>query len=166
MRRQSLKFKITIYLGIALMVAVFLFSLLLIRNQREEMLGQAVNHVNQLSEVVIKSTRFAMLQNQPSYIDQIIQDVGAEDDIDRVRILGKDGTIIHSSHVAEIGQVIDQEAEACMDCHVKAQAGQQQVMEKRARLFTGPDGSRLLGNTRVIRNEPSCSNGGCQSNAG
>jgi two-component system NtrC family sensor kinase len=166
MRRQSLKFKITIYLGIALMVAVFLFSLLLIRNQREEMLGQAVNHVNQLSEVVIKSTRFAMLQNQPSYIDQIIQDVGAEEDIDRVRILGKDGTIIHSSHVAEIGQVIDQEAEACMECHVKAQAGQQQVMEKRARLFTGPDGSRLLGNTRVIRNEPSCSNGGCHQHAG
>ena len=91
MRRQSLKFKITIYLTVALTAAVFLFSLLLIRNQREEMLEQAVNHVNQLSEVIIKSTRFAMLQNQPSYIDQIIHDVGAEEDIDRVRILGKDG---------------------------------------------------------------------------
>jgi len=166
MRRQSLKFKITIYLGVALMVAVFLFSLLLIRNQREAMLQQAVDHVNQLSEVVIKSTRFAMLQNQASYIDQIIHDVGAEEDIDRVRILGKDGTIIHSSHSPEIGQVIDQEAEACLNCHLSTQGRQEQVMEKRARLFAGPDGARLLGNTRVIRNEPSCANGGCHMHAG
>jgi two-component system NtrC family sensor kinase len=140
MQRQSLKFKITMYLALALMVAVFLFSLLLIRNQREEMLQQAVNHVNQLSEVVIKSTRFAMLQNQPSYIDQIIHDVGAQEDIDRVRILSKDGTIIHSSRDSEIGQVIDQEAEACLKCPLSSEAQQQKVMEKRARLFTGPDG--------------------------
>jgi two-component system NtrC family sensor kinase len=154
------------YLALALMVAVFLFSLLLIRNQREEMLQQAVNHVNQLSEVVIKSTRFAMLQNQPSYIDQIIHDVGAQEDIDRVRILSKDGTIIHSSRDSEIGQVIDQEAEACLKCHLSSEAQQQKVMEKRARLFTGPDGRRLLGNTEVIRNEPSCANGGCHIHSG
>lgn len=165
MRRRSLKFKVTIYMALALTVAVFLFSLLLIRNQREEMLQQAVNHVNQLSEVVIKSTRFAMLQNRPSYIDQIIRDVGVQEDIDRVRILSKDGTIIHSSHDPEIGQVIDQAAEACLKCHLSAEAQQQPVMEKRARLFTGPDGRRLLGNTEVIRNEPSCSNGGCHIHA-
>ena len=76
MRRQSLKFKITIYLTVALTAALFLFSQLLIPNQREEILQQSVNHVNQLSEVVIKSTRFALLQNQPSYVDQIIRDVG------------------------------------------------------------------------------------------
>ncbi len=165
MRRQSLKFKITIYLALALMVAVFLFSLLLIRNQREEMLQQAMNHVNQLSEVVIKSTRFAMLQNQPSYIDQIIRDVGAQEDIDRVRILAKDGTIIHSSYKPEIGQMVDQQAEACLECHLSSKAQQIPVMEKRPRLFKSEDGRRLLGNTKVIRNEPSCSNGACHIHA-
>jgi two-component system NtrC family sensor kinase len=166
MRRQSLKFKVTIYLALALMVAVFLFSLLLIRNQREEMLQQAVNHVNQLSGVVIKSTRVAMLRNQPSYIDQIIHDVAAGEDIDRVRILSKDGTVIHSSLHAEIGQVIDQEAEACLKCHLSSEAQQQQhVMDKRARLFSGPDGERLLGHTEVIRNEASCSISGCHAHA-
>jgi len=165
MRRRSLKFKITIYLALALMVSVFLFSLLLIRNQREEMLQQAVNHVNQLSEVVIKSTRFAMLQNQASYIDQIIRDVGAQEDIDRVRILAKDGTIIHSSHEPEIGQIIDQEAEACLKCHLSTRANPQLTMQKRSRMFNGANGERLLGNTEVIRNEPSCANGGCHMHA-
>ncbi len=163
MHRQSLKFKISIYLAIALMASVFLFSLLLIRNQRDEMLQQAINHVDQLSEVVIKSTRFAMLQNQPSYIDRIIRDVAAQQDIDRVRILSKDGTIIHSSNEAEIGTVIDQEAEACVKCHETAMQQAQVVMDKRARFFEGAEGGRLLGNTEVIRNEPSCSNSGCHA---
>lgn len=164
MRRQSLKLKITLYLATALLVSAFLFSLLLIRNQREAMLTQAVNHLNQLSEVVIKSTRFAMLQNQPSYIDQVIRDVAAQQDIDRVRILGKDGTVIHSSHGPEIGEVIDQEAEACLKCHQSVQ-GEEQVMEKRARFFDGPAGERLLGNTEVIRNEPSCSSSSCHAHS-
>jgi two-component system NtrC family sensor kinase len=163
MRQQSLKFKITVYLALALMVSVFLFSLLLIRNQREELLQQAIDHANQLSEVVIKSTRFAMLQNQPSYIDRIIRDVAAQGDIDRVRILSKDGTIIHSSQEAEIGQTIDQEAEACLKCHEVAMSNQRARMESRPRFFTDPQGDRLLGNTKVIRNEPSCSNGGCHA---
>jgi two-component system NtrC family sensor kinase len=161
MRRQSLKFKITFYLSLALMVAVFLFSLLLIRNQREEMLQQAINHVNQLSEVVIKSTRFAMLQNQPSYIDQVIRDVAAQEEIDRVRILSKNGTIIHSSQEAEIGTVIDQAEEACLKCHETARQQQRPAMDKRARFFTDPLGGHMLGNTEVIRNEPSCSASGC-----
>jgi two-component system NtrC family sensor kinase len=166
MRQLSLKFKVAIYLALALMVTVFLFSLLLIRNQREEMLEQAVDHVNQLSEVVIKSTRFAMLQNQPSYIDQIIRDVGAQEDIDRVRILSKDGTIIHSSYEPELGQVIDQEAEACLKCHQNSEAPKQPATQKRSRLFTSEDGKPLLGNTEVIRNEPSCSSSNCHEHSG
>ena len=165
MQPHSLKFKITIYLALALTIAVFLFSLLLIRYQRVEMLQQAINHVDQLSEVVIKSTRFAMLQNQPSYIDRIIADVGAQQDIDRVRILNKDGIIIHSSHEAEIGREIDQEAEACTKCHQTQALQGETVMHQRSRLFANENGKRLLGNTEVIRNEPSCSSSSCHSGA-
>ncbi|NIP17804.1 MAG: hypothetical protein GWM87_06370 [Xanthomonadales bacterium] len=163
MRKTGLKFKITVYLGVALMVSVFLFSLLLIRNQREELLQQAINHADQLSEVVIKSTRFAMLQNQPSYIDRIIQDVAAQGNIDRVRILSKDGTVIHSTLEAEIGQVIDQEAEACLKCHQVAMGENVAMMETRPRFFNDENGGRLLGNTKVIHNEPSCSSAGCHA---
>jgi len=49
-----------------------------VRNNREEHLQQATSHVAQLSEAVTKSTRFAMLQNQASQVDKIIQDVSAQ----------------------------------------------------------------------------------------
>ncbi len=161
MIRNSLKVKVGFYLVIALMVAVFLFTSLVVRNNRAELMQQAISHAAQLSEVITKSTRFAMLQNQPSYVDKIIQDVGAQDDIDRVRILSKNGTIIHSSEAIEIGRQVDQEAESCLACHLEQKSQRKSPMVGRPRIFTDPEGKRMLGSTAVIRNEASCSNGGC-----
>ena len=41
-----------------------------------------------------------MLQNQPAYVDRIIHDVANQENIDRVRILSKEGKIIHSTYRA------------------------------------------------------------------
>ncbi len=165
MIRSSLKFKVGFYLVIALTVAVFLFTFMVVRHNREVLLQQAVSHTAQLSEVVIKSTRFAMLQNQASYVGKIIQDVGAQSDIEKVRILSKNGTIIHSSQTTEIGSQVDQEAESCLACHLDEKSLQESPLIGRARFFTDQDGRRMLGSTAVIRNEPSCSNGGCHVHA-
>jgi two-component system NtrC family sensor kinase len=165
MIRSSLKFKVGFYLVIALTVAVFLFTFMVVRNNREELLQQAVSHNAQLSEVIIKSTRFAMLQNQPSHVGRIIQDVGAQRDIEKVRILSKNGTIIHSSQAEEIGSQVDQEAESCLACHLDEKSRQESPMIGRPRFFTDRDGKRMLGSTAVIRNEPTCSNGGCHMHA-
>jgi two-component system NtrC family sensor kinase len=165
MIRNSLKVKVAIYLVIALTVAVFLFTFMVVRNSREELLQQAVSHAAQLSEVITKSTRFAMVQNKPSYIDEIIQDVGAQDDIDRVRILSKNGKVIHSSDHGEIGTLVDQEAEACLACHLDEKSMQKSPMIGRPRFFTNGEGQHMLGSTAVIRNEPTCSSGKCHADA-
>ena len=164
--RNSLKFKVGFYMVIALTVAVFIFTFLVIRNNREELLQQAISHNAQLSDVLIKSTRFAMLQNEPSYVDRIISDVGAQVDIEKVRILSKNGTVIHSSQTDEIGSQIDQEAESCLACHLDEKSRQESPMIGRPRFFTDPQGQRMLGSTAVIRNEPTCSNGGCHVHSG
>jgi two-component system NtrC family sensor kinase len=160
---RSLRFKVSFSLVVALSVAVLLFTIMVIRNNREELQHQAISHAGQLSEVVIKSTRFAMLQNQPSQVSQIIADVGAQKDIDRVRILSKNGTVIHSSRPEEIGKVIDQEAEACLACHRDEQRRGASPMFGRPRVFTDESGQRMLGTTAVIRNEPTCSSGACHA---
>jgi two-component system NtrC family sensor kinase len=161
MRTNSLSFKVGFYLALALIVAVFLFTLLIVRYQREELLEHAVAHVTQLAEVMTKSTRYAMLRDQPSYVDEIISDVGAQEGVDRVRVLSKTGTIIHSSEAQEIGLQIDQQAESCMSCHRDEQSLRQSPMDNRARFFTNDQGQRMLGSTKVINNEPSCSDAGC-----
>jgi len=104
-----------------------------------------------------------MLQNQPSQVGQIIADVGAQKDIDRVRILSKNGTVIHSSQPDEIGKVIDQEAEACLACHLDEKRRGSSPMFGRPRVFTDESGKRMLGTTAVIRNEPTCSSASCHA---
>jgi two-component system NtrC family sensor kinase len=161
MRPISLKLKIGLSLAAALTVAMLVFILLVVRHQREELLEGAASQVTQLSEVIIKSTRFAMLQNRPSYVDKIIQDVGSHDTIDKVRILSKDGTITHSTYRPEIGVKVDQKAEACFHCHQSEQPLKQIPKGKRARIFANGEGSQRLGSMAVIRNEPSCYTAAC-----
>jgi two-component system NtrC family sensor kinase len=161
MRPITLKLKIGASLATALTVAMLVFTLLVVRHHREELLQGAVSRVTQLSEVIIKSTRFAMLQNEPSYVEKIIQDVGSHEDIDKVRILSKDGTIIHSTFAPEVGVKVDQKAEACSHCHQSEEPLKQIPKGKRARIFANGEGSRRLGSMAVIRNEPSCYTAGC-----
>jgi two-component system NtrC family sensor kinase len=158
---NSLKFKVGFYLVVALTIAVFIFTMMVVRNNREELLQQVTDNSGQLSRVVIGSTRFAMLQNQPSHVSQIIQDVGDQQGIEKVRILSKDGVIIHSSDNAEIGQQVDQAAEACLACHEDELSREQSPRFGRTRFFSDQNGKRMLGSTAVIHNEPTCAGANC-----
>jgi len=161
MRSRTLKFKVVFYLALALTLAMFAFTLLVVRHQRDELLREAVDHVAQISEVIKKSTRFAMLTNQPSYVDSIIRDVGNQGSIEKVRILRKDGTIIHSTYPPELGTQVDRKAEACVLCHRGETFLERVEQSQRSRIFATPEGRRMLGSMDVIRNEPSCYTANC-----
>jgi len=165
MRPMPLKLKIGVSLALALTAAMLVFAVLVVGHSREQLLEGAASRVTQLSEVITKSTRFAMLQNQPDYVDKIIQDVGNQENIEKVRILSKDGTIIHSTYRPEIGVKVDQEAEACILCHQGEKPLEQVPMKERTRIFTLPEGRRLLGGMEPIRNEVSCYTAACHQHS-
>ena len=165
MRSRTLKFKVVFYLAIALTLAMLVFTLLVVRHQRDELMQEAVSHVAQISEVIKKSTRFAMLTNQPTYVDSIIRDVGNQGSIEKVRILSKDGTIIHSTYLPELGIKVDRKAEACVLCHRSEAPLEQVPQSQRSRIFATPEGRRMLGSMDVIRNEPSCYTANCHQHS-
>jgi two-component system NtrC family sensor kinase len=115
--------------------------------------------------MITKSTRFAMLQNQPDYVHRIIEDVGSNQSIDRIRIFSKEGRIIDSTYAPEIGLKVDQKAEGCIRCHQTARPLEQISRSDKARIFSAPGGKRLLGSMEVIRNEPSCSSAACHQHS-
>lgn len=161
MRPTSLKGKVTLYLSAALAGVMVLFVVLLVQQRREEQLSMLVTHMAQLSQVIARSTRYAMLLDEPEIVDKIIQDIGRQEGIRRVRVLRKSGVIAHSNHPGEIGQNIDKEAEHCSNCHVGDQVLRDIPSHKKWRIFKTPDGQQRLGNMEVIRNEPSCSGASC-----
>jgi two-component system NtrC family sensor kinase len=165
MQPHTLKFKVVLYLTIALSAAMLLFTGVVVWFMYTEILGKVSDQVIQVSEVISKSTRFAMLQNQPAYVDRIIHDVANQEKIDRVRILSKDGRITHSTYAPEIGQTVDRNAEACSHCHQSERPLEQVPKNERTWTFKGPNGESLLGSMEVIRNEPSCYNAACHQHA-
>jgi two-component system, NtrC family, sensor kinase len=161
LKPRTLKFKVVLYLTIALSAAMLLFTGGVAWFLYQELLGKVSDQVIQVSEVISKSTRFAMLQNQPAYVDRIIHDVANQEKIDRVRILSKEGRITHSTYAPEIGRTVDRKAESCSHCHQSERPLEQLPRSQRTWTFKGPNGESLLGSMEVIHNEPSCYNAAC-----
>ena len=145
MARQTLKFKVGLYLTVALSLAVVLFTALVAWHQRNELLDTVASHVTQLSGVITRSMRFAMLQNQPTYVDTIIHDVAQQDGIDRIRIFSKEGKITHSTYGPEIGQIVDRKAEGCSLCHATEKPLEEVPQEQADMDLHGPRGAASAG---------------------
>lgn len=165
MQPRSLKFKVALSLSVALSAAMLLFTGTIVWVVYHEILSRVSEHVTQISETISSSTRFAMLQNQPSYIDRIIHDVANRQKIDRIRILNKDGRIIHSTVSNEIGREVDKTAEACSHCHGSADKPTVVPQGGRTWTFTDAKGQRMLASMEVIRNEPSCYTAACHQHS-
>ena len=121
----------------------------------------ASRHVTQITDVIAHSTRYAMLVNKRDIAEKIIADIARQKDIERVRVISADGTIIHSNRSAEIGYSVEQNEEPCVHCHHGGKPLQQVPDEERWRVIESPDGHRVLSAMHAIRNEPSCSSASC-----
>ncbi|MDO8742689.1 MAG: ATP-binding protein [bacterium] len=161
MRPINLRVKVSLYLFIALSVAMVLFTLLILKHRQEDMQSVVSQHVTQLSDVIVASTRYTMLVNKRDIADKIIEDIGRQKGIERLRVISADGTIIHSNHPTEIGHSVQQNEEPCVNCHQTSKPLQHVPDENRWKVHEDPNGHRVLGTMRAIRNEPSCSSASC-----
>ena len=161
MRPISLRVRVSLYLFAALTAAMVLFTLLILKHRQEDLQDVASRHVTQISEVIVASTRYAMLVNKRDIAEKIIEDIEKQKGIERVRVISADGTIIHSSRSSEIGYSIEQKDEPCVRCHETSKPLSQLPDEKRWKILETPDGHRTLATMHAIRNEPSCSSASC-----
>ncbi len=161
MRPLSLRVRVSLYLGITLAVAMILFTLLILKHRQEDMQAMASRHVTQVTDVIVASTRYAMLVNKRDIAEKIITDIAQQKGIERVRVISADGTIIHSNHPAETGYSVEQSEEPCVQCHKTDKPLKQVPDEERWRVIESPGGHRTLATMHAIRNEPSCSSASC-----
>jgi two-component system, NtrC family, sensor kinase len=165
MMPKTLKLKVAVYLALGLSAALTLFTVMIVRQQQQNYLDTAVAHVMQLSDAIVRSTHFMMLQNQAASVHRIIADVGRERSIDRIRIFSKKGRVIDSTNASEVGLVLDRKVEGCVSCHQSETPRRRISDSDRARMFTTAEGRRMLGAMQVISNEPSCEGAECHESA-
>ena len=152
----GLGFRLTIPLACLLGGYAALHAYLDARNQRVQLLTETELSTLRLVDTVKRSTRFAMLNTRREDVHRIIENIGQQDDIEHVRIFNKEGAIMYSSDLREMGTVVDRDVEACYQCHDTEQPLSNLDQSERTRMFQGNDGNRVLAAIDVINNERAC----------
>jgi two-component system NtrC family sensor kinase len=104
-----------------------------------------------------------MLRNDREALYQVINTIGSEPGIQRIRIFNEEGRISFSTDPAEVNTLVDKRAEACYACHAQEAPLTRLDRPDRARIFTDAKGNRVLGVIRPIENQPACANAGCHA---
>jgi two-component system NtrC family sensor kinase len=148
-----LAFSITLGASVIL-AAAGIWNIGLQREHMTDLLGQCANGT---ADVIVKSTRHAMLANDPEDLDLMLASMGEQPGVERIRIFDKQGHIKRSTDPAELGRVVDMAAEQCFACHGAEQPLARLEGQARTRIFETDGGRRVLGVIAPIRNEADCS---------
>ena len=164
---KRLKLGIAAKLGLCLVVgtaAIFTaFGYWNLRVQRRGAEELVLQSADRISDLIKRSTRYQMLENDREGLYQTIRDIGSEPGIDRIRIFNKEGRIMFSTDAAEVNQLVDKSAEACYGCHAQAAPLAKLDRPDRARTFVNGHGRRVLAMIRPIENESSCATAACHA---
>jgi two-component system, NtrC family, sensor kinase len=128
------------------------------RRHSEEMVIQTADRI---TDLILRSTQYEMLHNDREALYNVIQEIGAEPGIRRIRIFNKEGRISFSTDAREVNKVVDKSAEACYACHAQSAPLTRLNRPDRARMFFDRDGQRVLGLIRPIENRPACTDAAC-----
>jgi two-component system NtrC family sensor kinase len=145
------------------LVAVVTFALLETVMAREG-LGGATQSAELFSETIKSSTWRAMLEDRREDAYTIMEVIGRQPGIERVRIFNKEGRVTFSSHPNEIGMLVDKKAESCYACHAAGQPLSRITAPSRARVYAS-GGRRVLGMVTPVYNDPACSSAACHAHA-
>ena len=114
-----------------------------------------------LTTTIKLGAHYAMMNNLRGDINRIIKKVATAKNLENIRIYNKEGQIKYSNFQAEVDQVTNIKAEACFVCHRSNPPQSQLSLAERTRIFSSPNGYRLLGIISPIYNEPGCSSNSC-----
>jgi len=158
---KSLSVKLSVAVTLIFTGAVLAFTYHLVSLQEKQAFEQIVQEVNQFSDTVKRSTHYSMLRNQRESLHKIIDAIGAQAGVEKIRIFNKTGAIMFSNHKEDIGTYVDLQAEACYVCHRRDQPLERLSMSDRSRVYKSHEGYRVLGMINPIYNEPSCWQASC-----
>jgi two-component system NtrC family sensor kinase len=162
--RNRLAFRLVFALSLGAAVIGLVSAYLNISLQREHMEGLVSESGERLVETIRRSTRDAMMRYSPEDVNGVLQGIASQPGIRRLRFLDKEGRILTSTHQAEVGSMIDMQAEQCVVCHTGGPDPQNLETDQRTRFFEDDTtGRRTLGIIAPIRNEPSCSTAPCHA---
>ena len=158
---MSLSSRAIVPVSITVTGFVVICCTLLYQAIKEDMGQDTVRHELALAQTVVRSTRYAMLKGDRETVKNIVTTVGAQQDVEQVRIFNKRGGIMFSSHPGEINRQVDRNSEGCIMCHAGPVPLATMGSMQQARRYRNERGETILAITAPIYNEPECFNASC-----
>ena len=159
--RRSLISKLLILIGLSLFLCVSVWAYFNIKYQKKKLMDGIVASGDTLTTTIKLGAHYAMMNNLREDINRIITNVATRENIENIRIYNKEGQIKYSNLPAEVDQVTNIKDEACYVCHRSEPPQAQLSLAERTRIFSSPDGHRVLGILSPIYSEPGCSSNTC-----
>src|SRR5690242_5341279 len=117
------KLAISVITGTAAFFA--LFGGINLRLERKTSMDLVQQAADRITDVIRRSTHYEMLRDDREALRNIVQELGTEPGIQRIRIFNSEGRITLSTDEAEIGRGVDKQGEACYTCHSQSAPLQQ-----------------------------------------
>jgi two-component system NtrC family sensor kinase len=163
--RLGLAAKLAISVTASTAVFFALFGFINLRAERIHSQDFVEQSADRVTDVILRSTRYEMLHNDREALHNIIQELGSQPGIERIRIFNRDGRITLSTDAREVDTVVNKSAEACYGCHAQSAPLAKLNRPDRARMFWDQQGTHLLAVIRPIGNSPACSDAACHVHA-
>lgn len=158
----KLAIKYTAFSCCALLITMFVFAFFHVDKLNKSFFDEAVYEADTLSEMLLRSTYHQMLEDDRERIQQVIDETGRMERIERIRVFGREGVVNFSTDHAEIGTALNNKDDGCVFCHFRDESAILDVSaEKRSRVFLDNSGVEVLGMTKAIYNEASCYTAAC-----
>jgi two-component system NtrC family sensor kinase len=161
---NRLSVKLPAVLAVVSIVVLGTFLAVAVRVQRSHLTDEVVRSADLFSETIRSSTYHFMLEDRRPEVYRIMETIGRQSGVERVRIFNKDGQITFSTDRGEIGGFVDKRAESCYACHATDQPIARLALSSRSRIYQF-NSHRVLGMVTPIYSEPGCAGSNCHAQA-
>jgi two-component system, NtrC family, sensor kinase len=165
---RSIGFKILLSVVGTIFLTNGLLAYLYLTVQEKRLNETTVRTASQLSETIKKSIQYDMLQNRKEHAYKIMETIGMQEGIEKVRIYSCAGKVVFSSDPSEEGRTMDKAAEPCRACHAAQSPAVTLSVTERSRIHDASGdyrlragGHRFIGIINPMYNEASCARTSC-----
>jgi len=128
------------------------------RSTKEDFHTLVSGEAKRSSGLILRTTHDGMLLNRKDQVQATIERLSEGEGIAVVRVYDKEGTVVMSSRVEEIGESVSLETTPCTNCHAE---GLQDEDPFEAFESVHVENGEVIRQLSVITNEPGCTVAGC-----
>ena len=160
---RSIGWRLVITLNAALVLLLGITGWLVLQLHQKHLYSLLEETAIGIGETILSSTHSSMLKNDRESLTQILDNIGARENVIAVRLVDPRGEVRYSSRNAEVGQISDVAAPVCQGCHAGGEVRVPATLRDGLALYHVPKRGGMLGLGVPVLNSTECSNASCHA---